>query len=319
LYDQRLTDDEAAAAVTFIYSHMVNCFKGAVAELLAVKPCLMLMKRLQESGRLPLETRLFVGDAVGSRDAKRRGIRKAADMHMLVVNNAPDSSVSVGALVEVKSKRLPEKRLNAQLDKHVRRLESGLWIRGVDYPEEAVDVGCGADRPVLLIDVQPSDWKLPRTFAYRKSRGGRILCVDEGRPPSNDDAAARISDDHWRITLRWSAEAIAEAAYTMTFWYLGKVGEAIYSASMPKGWEELTPAQAGQNGAKQMLYYAILRCRSSRERQRAVALYNSYAYGYALGMNYKNAKGKREMLWPEDLDEILLEGKTRDGCTLQTS
>ena len=62
-----------------------------------------------------------------------------------------------------------------------------------------------------------------------------------------------------------------------------------------------------------MLYYAILRCRTARERQRAIALYNSYGFGYALGMNYRNAKGRREMLWPQDLDEIAIAGKTKDG------
>ena len=51
-----------------------------------------------------------------------------------------------------------------------------------------------------------------------------------------------------------------------------------------------------------MLYYAILRYRTARENRCATALYNSYGFGYALGMNYRNAKGKREMLWPEDLD-----------------
>jgi hypothetical protein len=40
LAGQRLSDAETAAAITFIYSHMVNCFKGAITELLAAKPCM---------------------------------------------------------------------------------------------------------------------------------------------------------------------------------------------------------------------------------------------------------------------------------------
>jgi hypothetical protein len=62
----------------------------------------------------------------------------------------------------------------------------------------------------------------------------------------------------------------------MTFWYMEKIGEVIYSKFVPKGWEEMTPAEAGRNAAKMMLYYAILRCRTMREEQRAIALYNSY-------------------------------------------
>ena len=138
-----------------------------------------------------------------------------------------------------------------------------------------------------------------------------------GQPSREDDEIKQVGDNEWRITLRWSKEALAEAAYEMTFWYMEKIGEIIYSKSLPKGWEKMTPAEAGRNAAKMMLYYAILRCRSIREEQRAIALYNSYGYGYALGMNYKNAEGRREMLWPQDLDEILSAGKTKNGCTLR--
>jgi len=45
-------------------------------------------------------------------------------------------------------------------------------------------------------------------------------------------------------------------------------------------------------------------------------VYNSYGYGYAIGMNYKNKKGRREMLWPEDLDEIVEMGRTKNGFGL---
>jgi hypothetical protein len=30
-------------------------------------------------------------------------------------------------------------------------------------------------------------------------------------------------------------------------------------------------------------------------------------------MNYRNAEGRREMLWPQDLDEIAADGKTKNG------
>jgi hypothetical protein len=66
-----------------------------------------------------------------------------------------------------------------------------------------------------------------------------------------------------------------------------------------------------------MLYYAILRCRTPRENQRTIALYNTYGFGYALGMSFRNAEGRREMLWPQDLDEILQSGKTKHGCRIE--
>jgi len=120
----------------------------------------------------------------------------------------------------------------------------------------------------------------------------------------------------WRVTLRWSREALDAAAYEMTFWFMEKVGEALYANGVPEEWKPMTPAEAGQNATKMMLYYAILRCRTNREKQRAIALYNAYGFGYALGMNFRNKTGHREMLWPQDLDEIAANGHNKDGCRI---
>ena len=319
LVSQRLSDDESASAITFIYSHMVNCFKGAVTELLATKACLQLVKQLQQDRELPANARLYVGDVVGVHRTRGKGLLKGADQYVLIEEHRPDtaSSIAVAGVTEVKSYIRTRSRLREQLDQHLRRAKRGLRVDGVDYPAEKVNVGYGKDRRVVRIAVLPSDWKLPRSFRFEDSESGRLLHVDPGEPPRKDDEITQIGDNEWRITLRWSGEALAEAAYEMTFWYMEKIGEVIYSKSVPKGWEEMTSAEAGRNAAKMMLYYAILRCRTIREEQRAIALYNSYGYGYALGMNYKNAEGRREMLWPQDLDEILSAGKTKNGCVLR--
>jgi hypothetical protein len=319
LVSQRLPDADSAAAITFIYSHMVNCFKGVVAELLAVRPCIDLLRRLQQSSALPPNARLYVGDAVGTRRARGKGLLKGADLHILIEEHKPAAAptVAVAGVAEVKSFILSQCRLRQQLDQHLRRAKRGLRVCGVDYPPPQVSVGYGKERRVVRVGVVPSNWKLPRSFWFEDSKGGRTLHVDAGKPPRKDDEITQVGDNEWRITLRWSKEALAEAAYEMTFWYMGKIGEIIYSKSVPKGWKEMTPPEAGRNAAKMMLYYAILRCRTVWEKQRAIALYNSYGYGYALGMNYKNPKGRREMLWPQDLDEILSAGRTKDGCTVR--
>ena len=57
-------------------------------------------------------------------------------------------------------------------------------------------------------------------------------------------------------------------------------------------------------------------CPTRREEQRAVALYDSYGFGCALGMNFRNKDGHREMVWPEDLNEILAHGQTKNGCRI---
>lgn len=316
---QRLSDADTAAAITFIYSHMVNCFKGSITELLAAKPCMELMRRLQRNNELPKNARLYIGDSVCVHAADRKRLLKGADLHFIVEGRRRDSSpcVTVAGVVEVKSYICSESRLRKQLDQHIQRAKRGLRISGVDYSAEKIDMGYGKNQRVISISVLPSGWKLPRSFRFEESESGRLLRVDAGQPPQNDHEVVQTGDNEWRITLRWSEEALAEAAFEMTFWYMEKIGEVIYRKAVPKGWEEMTSAEAGRNAAKMMLYYAILRCRTTRVEQRAIALYNSYGYGYALGMNYKNAEGRREMLWPQDLDEILSAGKTRNGCILR--
>ena len=321
LRSQRLTDDETASVIAFIYSFMVNSFKGAVTELLAGAPCQRLVEQLRLSGVLPASTRLYVGDTVMVLRKTGKGVLKGADMHALVVHGQPTvaPSVTVAGVVEVKSGRKSADAMCRQLDQHILRTRHGVRVAGVTYPAAEVRLGCGPKTSILRITAQPSDWRLPRTFRFENTERGRLLCLDETVTPAEDDQVTNLGDDRWHIILKSSKEAIAQAAYEMTFWYMEKVGEIIYSDpdAMPKDWQEMTPAEAGRNAAKMMLYYAILRCRTPRENQRAIALSNTYGFGYALGMSFRNAEGRREMLWPQDLDEILQSGKTKHGCRIE--
>jgi len=70
LIDKHPSDAEVATAITFIYSHMVNSFKGAITELLAASACSRLLKRLQREGELSANARLYVGDSVGVRRSR---------------------------------------------------------------------------------------------------------------------------------------------------------------------------------------------------------------------------------------------------------
>ena len=318
LVGQRLSDEATTSVIAFIYSYMVNSFKGAVTEMLGSAACIRLLGLLQRNGVLPLNTRLFVGDAVLVRHACGEGWGKGADLHILVKDpqRGPASVVNVVGVGEVKSYFPSERRLCEQLDHHLRRAKRGVRVTGVDYPGESVTVGYGKGRCVTRIAILPSDWKLPRSFRFEDSENGRLLHVDPSVPPRKDDQITKTADNEWMIILRWSKEALAAAAYEMTFWYMEKVGEVVYSQRLPKEWGQMNPAQAGRNAAKMMLYYAILRCRTTRESQRAIALYNCYGFGYALGMNFRNTEGKREMLWPQDLDEILSAGQTKCGCRI---
>ena len=320
LRSQRLTDDETASAITFIYSFMVNSFKGAVTELLAASACHRLIKQMCLSGMLLPSARLYVGDSVMVLGEVGRSVSKGADLYVLVLDGQVPKAprVTVAGVVEVKSGSTSSVAMCRQMDRHVLRAKRGLRVGGMDYPADMVCLGKKPDMSILRITVQPSDWKLPRKFTFENTERGRLLHVEGALPPLSDDVITKLSADRWHIALKWSKEAIAQAAYEMTFWYMEKVGERIYADRnvMPKDWREMTPAEAGRNAAKMMLYYAILRCRTALEEQRAVALYNSYGFGYALGMHFRNAAGRREMLWPEDLDEILSSGRTRSGCRI---
>jgi hypothetical protein len=318
LRDKRLSDDETTRVITFIYSHMVNCFKGQVTELLAVNLCLRILRELQTEKRLPCEARLYFGDTVLVSAKHGAGFAKGADLHILVEPRSTKSkpSVMIAGIAEVKSYFRSRKQFREQLNDHIVRARQRLRVGDSIYSPDQISVGCGGSRRAVRITVCPARWTLPRAFRFEHKDGRKFLYVDPGVPPAASDSVLRLGPMEWRVTLRWSKEALDAAAYGMTFWFMEKVGEFVYSNGVPKDWAEMTPAEAGQNAAKMMLYYAILRCRTARENERAIALYNSYSFGYALGMNFRNPKGKREMLWPQDLDEILANGQNKDGCKI---
>ena len=318
LKDKRLSDDDTTTVIAFIYSYMVNCFKGAITEMLAAAPCQLILKKMQKEHLLPPSTKLYTGDSVLVAHRKGRGFAQGADLHFLCENclSREDRSLVVNGVVEVKSYHCSTKHLMRQLDQHLVRAHRGLRVREVEYTASQITVGYDSDKKTIRIGILPARWLLPRTFRFKLKGENRVLSVDEGRPQDSEDKITRVAEDHWRVVLRWSKEAIAEAAYELTFWYMEKVGEVIYASGVPQEWAEMSPAEAGRNAAKMMLYYAIRRCRTKREEQRAIALYNSYCFGYALGMNFRNPKDQREMLWPVDLDEILANGYTKHGSRL---
>ncbi|HVZ39671.1 MAG TPA: hypothetical protein VHI13_10375 [Candidatus Kapabacteria bacterium] len=102
-------------------------------------------------------------------------------------------------------------------------------------------------------------------------------------PTRVEDAIEQTGRRDWRVTLRWSVEAPAVAAYEITFRYMGKVGDVIDAGSVPKGWEEMSPHDAGRNAATMMLRAAVIRAREDdredeMENMRAVALYKSNGF-----------------------------------------
>jgi hypothetical protein len=321
LRGKRLTPQETDLAIRFIYSSMVNRFQGAVTELLAAGACHRLLRDPRLAAKLPPSIRLYVGDAVMAPRKTGKGVLKCADLHLLA-ENKPGNHVTLAGVVEVKSGPKSERDMAEQIEKHIRRAASGLVVGGRAYAASQICRGFGPGGRILRITVQPSDWPLPRTLRWERTGKTRRLVLDPPVPPIRDNELIPEGDDRWHISLRWSKEAVAAAAYEMTFWYMEKVGEVIYSVPgvKPKDWSEMSAAEVGRNAIKMMLYYAIrpdaIIAEEAREQKRpvprpvanrlnrAIALYNTYGFGYALGMNFRNKEGRREMLWPKDLDEL---------------
>lgn len=292
-----LSDPECGEAVEFIFSHMVNRFKGELAELLALKPCIALVERQKQAGTIPADSNLYWGDVA----QERRLVRKSGQTRWGSYTKGADGllarrssrAVNVHGIIEIKSMQRSRRTLLNQIRSHISRLKGGVKLRGEEIKPEQVNVRPG----FLRIMVTPAAWKLSRKFHWDKGdHGGRKLVFPEPSEPPAIPQPESLGNGIWKITLDWSQEALEQAAYEMTYGYMAKVGKHIFTGKpMPKGWEEFTPEEAGYNAIKAMLYYLPLRPLSARHERLAVKLYNIYEFGYPLGVDSK------KMLWPQDL------------------
>jgi len=300
-----LSDLECGSCVEFIFSHMINRFKGELAELLALKPCISLFKKLQQEGHLPLDFELYWGEIIHERRRSRR-INKEANVQwgsytkgadgLLVEHVDSQSTRSQGnlivhSIVEVKSMVCSKKRVINQINNHIFRLGGGVKLNKREYSANTVT----ENSKLIRIMVKPSSWKLSREYLSEKKNNIRSVKLSELPKPPFNTRTEEIESNLWQITLAWSQEALSQAAYDMTFWYMSQVGKQVYSKKkMPNSWEYMTSEKAGHNSIKMMLYYMLLRDISKRQKRIATKLYNIYCFGYPLGSNSK------EMLWPED-------------------
>lgn len=306
----RLPDAEVSRAIAFIYCHVVNSFKGALTELLAVGEVVTLLEHLRREGVIRDTPKVFGCDSVRL-PGSQGGWKKGADMHLLRERSrAPLLYEQVG-VVEVKSYRRSRARLARQLRQHVARSTKGAQILAGSGSLEVATLR--VIEPQLLVAVVPSGWKLSREFWFEEAQGRSVLRTAALERQDHPARLEQIGSQEWRLELAWSYEAIAESALGLTFWYMGQLGAKLYANGVPKEWEGMSAEEAGQNAAKVMLYYAIRRCTTAQAQQRAIGLYNSYGFGYSLGMNFMDRKGRRDMLWPQDLREILADGKTKRG------
>jgi len=309
-----LSDPECGSCVEFICSHMVNRFKGELAELLAIEPCITLIQRLRREGHLPSDIHLYWSDMVRERrrigkasegfNARWGNFTKGADG--LLVEQIPvqrsnrQKFLTVRGIAEVKSMNRSNMKVLDQVNHHIMRLSGGVELGMSEWPYEAINFVCsrngkGKESALIRIMVLPSNWKLSREWHSVKTDRGRAILLPKPHEPSIKTREKELEPNLWKVTLAWSQEALEQAAYEMTFWYMSQVGRHVYKAkSLPKGWEYMTPDEAGYNAIKMMLYYIPLRYISKRQERLGIRLYNVYCFGYPLSVDSK------EMLWPED-------------------
>ena len=303
--ESTLSDDECSSCVEFIYSHMVNRFKGELAELLALEPCIALVERLQQGGHLPSDIHLYWGDMVqeprqtgmtsGEGNIRWGSFTKGADgllvEHVPTQPGHPHHALRIHGIVEVKSMTLSKTRVIAQINRHYARLGGGVKLAEKRWLPDEMNFA-----NVTRIIVLPSTWKLSREWHIVKTdEGSAEMVFPEPSEPPRQTQVEGVEPGLWKITLAWSQEALNQAAYEMTFWYMSQVGRHIYTKrNLPKEWKTMTSEEAGYNAIKMMLYHILLRPLSKRKRRLAVRLYNVYCFDYPLGVD------SQQMLWPQD-------------------
>ncbi len=305
--ESTLSDPECGICVQFIFSHMVNRFKGELAELLSIEPCLELVQKLQKEGSFPKGINLYLGDMVqerrrtktASKESKAHwgNFTKGADglivKHISSQHKNAKKSLKIHGVIEVKSMALPIKKILGQINSHVLRLNGGVKLGATTWP--ATQMSFSSTVGIIVV---PSTWKLGREWNSVKTERGRKIVLAEPSNPPIQTQVEKLEPNLWKIKLAWSQELLSQAAYEMTFWYMSQVGKHVYTKkNLPKGWEYMTSEKAGYNAIKMMLYYMPLRYLSERQERLAIKLYNVYSYGYTLGADSK------DMLWPEDFDE----------------
>lgn len=284
-----LSDIECGLCLDFIRSHMVNRFQGELAEIVALDPVLTLIERLTTDKVVPHEVHLYWGECVHERsvrnDSPSPAWRKGADG--VVASRAAGRGLTVHAVIEVKSMPRSWTTIARQVDGHVARLQAGVRLCGEEWAPERIESGSG--EPVRIM-VRPSLWKLDRAWRSEVTpQGTRLLHSAPRSAPPVTSHLVEVGPRTWAITLDWSAEALAEAAYEMTLWFMAHVGTYVYERkALPVAWRAMSHDDAGRNAVRQALYYALDADLSRRQRLHALRLYNIYGFGYPLAIDAKH-------------------------------
>lgn len=290
----KLVDREVIRLFEFIYSSMVNKFKGELGEALA-RPSLLAFQRM-----LAKPADLVLGAEIASRQLRRRnGWYPAADALYCVRGEA---GIEIVAIAEVKSKGTPFAEMRQQVEANLVRLRRGLRMDGVEIPPEQIFIRTcgGASVPATRIE-------------SAVARDVETLMIVPFRSATSEVPAAHPADARvWLAELPWRQDDITEAAYRLMSWYFSRVGPKVFylrgaapavpDNRRPAAHEELSLEENGKHAFLEAIYLTTerrgfdpLEIPPHGRRtpwQTLLWLYNS------LGFGYEQASTK-EFMFPE--------------------
>jgi hypothetical protein len=290
-----LSDIELGKCIEFIFSYMINRFKGELAELLALEPCCHLFAEFLSNGIIPSGTLLYWGETIQEPDCKGY-YKKGADG--LIIEHTDSDIITILGTVEIKSMVRSFQKVLDQIDKHIKRLDQGLSLNKYHWSPHQLHIN---KTEIIRIAVQPSKWKLSREWNRQEYTGQdirraiftpdsspQVIFFPKSETHLNEAQATQMEPKLWKIILPWSHEALAQAAFEMTFWYMGQIGKQIYSnKTKPQYLAYMTLEEIGLNRVKEMLRNAPLRPITEHQAKRAEWLYNAYCFGYPIGADNK--------------------------------
>lgn len=313
-----LNNDELSTLVDFISGHMVSKFQGALAEILSTSELELLINRLRRDGVVPTDAMLILGSRIRCLPRRRykqmggKSLKGIQGPDGAVVSFGPKNRIGVHVLIEIKSMYVNPSALRRQFKKHLAAIRRGVRIDGKWFCGNQVQTTRTRDKKIFIV-VHPSSWRLTRRFSLDASEDGiqRLVMDDEQTPPMSNRCVKDKRHDWHAITLAWSYEALRAAAFNLVREYIAEVGEDLARNPDPEIplRTDMTPAQAGPNDLLHQLHIAIARQADTEldanRRKKTIELYNVLAFGWALGHDYRDEKGRPDMMYPADLDRLL--------------
>lgn len=276
----RLRDGEVIRLFEFIYSSMVNKFKGELGEVLA-RPSLLAFQRM-----LPQTPELVLGPEIASRQSRRNGWYPAADALYCL---GGDGGIEIVAVAEVKSKATPLADMRQQVESNILRLRRGMRLRGAEIPPDSIRV---RTRNGASIPIARADGAIAREI--------ETLMVIPLRAATSEVPVPHSEAPVWLAELPWRQNDITEAAYRLMSWYFSRVGPKVFyhraappaaaDGRRPAPHAELSLEKNGEHAFLEAIYGTNRRKEfnpneiPSRGRrtpwQTLLWLYNSLGFGY---------------------------------------